>query len=76
MDTIDPKVAETWTLNDEIEELKAQLSSWVRHYDELDRKHEMLCDALYKIVGLEEHELDTAPWIARTALQEVGKWAN
>ncbi|CAB4127605.1 hypothetical protein UFOVP95_34 [uncultured Caudovirales phage] len=53
---------------------KAKLKSWSRHYDELDQRFEKLCDALYKIVGLEEHELNTAPWAARIALQEVEKW--
>lgn len=80
MDTIDPKVAGRWT-EDRMEEVmfllgckEAELKSWARHYDDLDRRFEKLCDALYKIVGLEEHELDTAPWIARSALTEGGKW--
>ena len=55
---------------------KAQVKSWARHYDELDQRFEKLCDALYKIVGLEEHELETAPWVAKIALQEVDKWPN
>ncbi len=80
MDTIDPKVASKWT-EDRMEEVMillgtkmAEIKSWSRHYDELDQRFEKLCDALYKIVGLEEHELETAPWIAKTALTEIGKW--
>ena len=86
MDTIDPKVANAWINRDiaealkemafEIESERAQVKMWVRHYDELDQRFEKLCDALYKIVGFEEHEYETAPWVARIALQEVGKWPN
>jgi len=82
MDTIDPKVAAKWT-EDRMEEVMillgakhAEVKSWVRHYDELDKRFEKVCDALYKIVGLEEHELDTASWLAKTALQDVDKWPN
>jgi hypothetical protein len=65
MDTIDPKMAANW-----------ETLSWARHYDELDQRFEKLCDALYQIVGLEDHELETARWTARIALQEVNKWPN
>jgi len=75
MDTIDPKVAEAWTLKDEVEEFKAQLSSWVCHYDELDRKFDKLIDALYQIWGLEDHEIEYCKLIARDVLKEVGGWA-
>ena len=86
MDTIDPKVASAWINRDmaeamremalDLESERAESKSWARHYSELDKRFEMLCDALYHIVGLESHEHDTAPWVARTALQEVGKWPN
>jgi len=79
MDTIDAKMAGAWSflqMEEEIAELKAQLNSWVCHYDTLDLRFEKLCDALHVIVGLEEHELEKAPWLAKTALQEVGKWPN
>ena len=73
MDTIDPTTAEAWTLNDEIEELKFQLDSWVSHYDKLDRKFDKLIDALYPIWGLEDHEIENCKLIARDVLKEVGK---
>jgi len=49
-------------------------ASWAQHYDELHGKYEKLCDALYKIVGLEEHEIETCSWIAKTALKDTGEW--
>ena len=73
MDTIDPNVAAAWTLKDDVEELKAQLGSWVRHYDDLDRKFDKLTDALYKIWGLEDHEIEHCKLIARDVLKEVGR---
>ena len=73
MDTIDPKVAEAWTLKDDVEELEFQLSSWVCHYDELDKKFDKLIDALYQIWGLEDHEIEHCKLIARDVLKEVGR---
>lgn len=52
----------------------AKAESWARHYDELHARYEKLCDALYKIVGLEEHEIETCSWIAKTALKDTGEW--
>ena len=49
-------------------------ASWAQHYDELHARYEKLCDALYKIVGLEEHEIETCSWIAKTALKDTGEW--
>ena len=49
-------------------------ASWAKHYDELHARYEKLCDALYKIVGLEEHEIETCSWIAKTALKDPGEW--
>ena len=49
-------------------------ASWAQHYDELHARYEKLCDALYKIVGLEEHEIETCSWIAKTALKDAGEW--
>ena len=49
-------------------------ASWAKHYDELHARYEKLCDALYKIVGLEEHEIETCSWIAKTALKDAGEW--
>jgi hypothetical protein len=83
MDTIDPSVAAFWNfvhmeekiagLKEQVEEEKHQLSSWVRHYDELDRKFDKLIDALYQIWGLEDHEIEHCKLIARDVLKEVGK---
>lgn len=80
MDTIDPKMARLWTA-DRMEALMIDLGtqeainkSWGAHYDELHGKYEKLCDALYKIVGLEEHEIETCSWIAKTALKDAGEW--
>ena len=53
---------------------KAKAKSWGAHYDELHGKYEKLCDALYKIVGLEEHEIETCVWVAKEALKDVGEW--
>lgn len=84
MDTIDPNVADAWVgrhadlalrnMIIELESERAQVKSWSRHYDDLHRKYEKLCDALYVIIGLESHELDQGPWTARSALQDVGEW--
>ena len=63
MDTIDPKMAVNW-----------EMESWARHYDELHGRYEKLCDALYNIVGLEEHEIKTCVWLAKGALKDVGEW--
>jgi len=52
----------------------AKAESWARHYDELHARYEKLCDALYKIVGLEEHEIETCSWIAKAALKDTGEW--
>ena len=49
-------------------------ASWAQHYDELHARYEKLCDALYKIVGLEEHEIETCVWVAKEALKDVGEW--
>jgi hypothetical protein len=48
--------------------------SWGSHYDELHSKYQKLCDALYKIVGLDEYERETCVWIAKDALKDVGEW--
>jgi hypothetical protein len=48
--------------------------SWAQHYDQLHSKYERLCDALYKIVGLEEHEIETCVWVAKEALKDAGEW--
>ena len=56
------------------EDLATINASWARHYDELHGKYEKLCDALYKIVGLEEHEIETCAWVAKEALKDVGEW--
>ena len=36
---------------------KAKAKSWGVHYDDLHGKYQKLCDALYKIVGLEEQNI-------------------
>jgi len=53
---------------------KAISKSWAQHYDQLHGKYEKLCDALYKIVGLEEHEIETCVWVAKEALKDTGEW--
>ena len=80
MDTIDPKVGGKWT-EDRMEAVMIELGveksinkSWGAHYDELHGKYEKLCDALYKIVGLEEHEIETCVWVAKEALKDAGEW--
>ena len=80
MDTIDPKVAGKWT-EDRMEEMmmelgseKAKVKSWSRHYEDLHKKYETLCDALYMIVGLDEYERETCVSIAKDALKEAGEW--
>ena len=80
MDTIDPKMARLWTA-DRMEALMIELGSekaisksWAQHYDQLHGKYEKLCDALYKIVGLDEYERETCMWIAKDALKDVGEW--
>jgi hypothetical protein len=50
------------------------MESWARHYDELHGRYEKLCDVLYNIVGLEEHEIKTCVWLAKGALKDVGEW--
>jgi len=77
MDTIDPKMAKRWTADRmEIEpgSEKDIAKSWAQHYDQLHGKYEKLCDAMYKIVGLEEHEIETCVWVAKEALKDVGEW--
>ena len=49
-------------------------ASWAQHYDELHARYEKLCDALCKIVGLEEHEIETCVWVAKEALKDIGEW--
>jgi len=49
-------------------------ASWAKHYEQLHDKYEKLCDALYKIVGLEEHEIETCVWVAKDALKDAGEW--
>jgi hypothetical protein len=50
------------------------MESWARHYDELHGRYEKLCDVLYNIVGLEEHEIKTCVWLAKGALKDGGEW--
>jgi hypothetical protein len=57
----------------ELESEIAKGKSWATHYDELDYKFEILCDALYKIRNLDPAEEEACGWIANEALLKVGK---
>lgn len=79
MDTIDPKMAKLWAA-DSLEKLmielsseKAKVASWARHCDELDKKFVELCEALYIIMSLEDHEIENCTRIAKQALNGVGR---
>jgi len=57
----------------ELESEKAKQLAWAAHYDEMDRKFELVCDALYKIRNLDPAEEEACGWIANEALGMVGK---
>ena len=57
----------------ELEREIAKAKSWALHYDELDYKFDVLCDALYKIRNLNPDEEEACGWIANEALLKVGR---
>jgi len=57
----------------ELEVEKSKQLSWAMHYDEMDRKFEIVCTALYKIRNLDPAEEESCGWIANEALGMVGK---
>jgi len=57
----------------ELESEIAKAKSWAVHYDELDYKFGILCDALYAIRNLDPAEEEQCGWIANDALLKVGK---
>jgi len=57
----------------ELEVEKSKQLSWAMHYDEMDRKFEIVCTALYKIRNLDPAEEEACGWIANEALLQVGK---
>jgi hypothetical protein len=58
----------------ELEVEKSKQLSWAMHYDEMNRKFEIICNALYKIRNLDPAEEEACGWIAKTALKDTGEW--
>lgn len=57
----------------ELEREIAKSASWVRHYDELDKKFTRVCDVLHMLVACEPDEYVDCAKIAAQVLKEVGK---